>query len=340
MIFAMSRTFAIYISLLGAATLIVIAWPPAALFGLFLGVVPGIVLWIAPSLFVYSLAWWCTRAIVRQIPIARLAPANSYRFIIPVFSGAIVALPAVLIPYLLNMQAEEAALRLQVSDQELDKPIVLPNTVALVIDGNYNRSKKRPFCETLCVRLLFNSTVARVIVVDPAHGNSTTAFWIERRETCPGRPNLNFAVVWTTDFPLVRGDTFRDRVRSRIAGGECLMEGDGRLEEAAATISYRHVERGTTVFQRPWSLRPGPPVVNRLEILDARGATIYRRTEVTIIKLTTPLQIGTAAGLLTTATYAGWARYNKSVGQIGPHGRDVLPHILGSAARMPEKNPS
>ena len=238
------------------------------------------------------------------------------------------------------MQAEDAAQRLRANDFEPDKPIVLPDTtVALVIDGNYNWLKRKPSCETLCVRLLFNSTVGRVIAVDPAYGNSITAFWIERRETCPDRPNLNFDVRWTTDFPLVRGDLFEDRVRTRIARGECLMEGDGRLDEAAATISYRHVQKGTPLFERPWSLLPGPPVVNRLEISGAGGAMIYRRTEVTLIDLATPLQIETAAGFLTIVTYAGWGRYNRTLGQIGPHGRDVLPNILGDAVRKPEKSP-
>jgi hypothetical protein len=59
-----------------------------------------------------------------------------------------------------------------------------------------------------------------------------------------------------------------------------------------------------------------------------------------MIYLTTPLLIGAAAGLLTTATYAGWARYSKSLGQIGPHGRDALPNLLGDAARKLETSPS
>jgi hypothetical protein len=285
----------------------------------------------------YSLLWWSTRALILQTSIARPPPSGLLRFVVPIFSGAIVAIPAVLIPYLSNVQAQDAALRLRASDLEPGGPIVLPEIVALVIDGNYNWSKKKPFCETLCVRLLFNSMVARVIAVDPTHGNSATAFWIERRETCPDRPNLDFGVRWLTDFPLVRGDTPEDRVRDRIAHGECLIEGDGRPEAAATTISYRHLQKGTTTFQRPWSIPPGQPVVNRLEISDTRGTLAYRRTEVTIIDLTSPLQIGTAAGLLTTATYAGWARYEKTFGQIGPNGRDVLPHVFGDAAKKPEK---
>ena len=103
------------------------------------------------------------------------------------------------------------------------------------------------------------------------------------------------------------------------------MEGDGRPEDAAATVAYRRVQRGTSTFQHPWSIPPGPPVVNRLEILGANGVPLYRRTEVTTIEVTMPLMVETRAGLLTTATYAGWARYEKTLGQIGPNGRDVFP---------------
>jgi hypothetical protein len=188
---------------------------------------------------------------------------------------------------------------------------------------------------------LFNSAVQRVIAVDPTHGNATSAFWIERHESCPEHPNLDFHVRWMTDFPLVRGDTPEDRVRARIAGGECLLEGDGRLKEAATIISYRTVQKGVSIFDHPWALQSGPPAVNRLEIIsDANGGTIYRRTEVTTVVLTTPLRIVAAAGLFTTVTYVGWAHFDRTLAEIGPHGRDVLPHILGAAVRKPEIVPA
>ena len=74
-VFAMSRFFTIYFGLLGVAALIAIAWPPVVLIGLLLGFVPGIFLWVAPSLLMCSLLWWITRAIIRQTPM--LAQAGS-----------------------------------------------------------------------------------------------------------------------------------------------------------------------------------------------------------------------------------------------------------------------
>jgi len=334
---AMSRRFAIYIGLVGAAALISIAWPAAVLIGLFVGVIPGLILWVAPSLFLYSLLWWGTRAILLRIPaMARLSARGIGRFIVSIISAAIIAVPAFRIPHLINMRAEDAAQQLQTADRELEKPVALPDTVVLVIDGNYNWSKRKPFCETLCLRLLFNSAVARVIAVDPVHGNTTSAFWIERRDACPESANMRFDVTWKTDGSFVRGDTLQDRLRARVSSGECLIEGDGRLEAAAMTIAYRKVEKGMTALGHPWSLQPDLTSVNRLEVSDASGATIYRRTEVAVPHLTAPLQVTVAAGLLTTVTYAGWARTSTTLGEIGPHGRDVLPNVLGEAVRKPE----
>ncbi len=336
----MSLRFSIYIGVLGAAALAAVAWPSLVLMGLFLGVIPGLVLWVAPSLFIYSVLWWSVRAILLRIPIpAWISSLQPSRFAIPVLSSAIVAVPAILVPYGINMRTEEAAQSLRAGDIEPQAPVVLPSVVALVMDGNTNWSKRRPFCETLCLRLLFNSAVARVIAVDPARPNSATAFWIEQREACPEDTDFRsmLFVRWATDFPLKRGDNLEDRVRARIASGECLMAGEGRPEEAATTIAYR-TQKGASIFDHPWALEPGPPAVNRLEISDAGGATLYRRTEVRVFNLTAPLQIATAAGPLTTVTYAGWARTETVLGQIGPHGRDVLPQIFGNAVRKPDLN--
>jgi len=330
MFLTMGRSFATYIGVLGFASLIAIAWPSAVLIGLFVGLVPGILLWLAPSLFMYSLLWWITRALVRQIPM--FVQAGPPGFIISGFIAALVAIPAIIIPHHFNIRAQEVAQLLRATDVESDQPIVLPDsTISLVIDGNFNWQRQRPYCETLCARLLFDSNVARVIAMDPVHGNPVS-YWIERRESCPDHPNLNLSVRWSTDVPLARADMLEDRVRIRIDHGECLVEGDGRLEEAAATISYRHIQKGTELFQRPWSLQPGPPIANRLEIADLTGAIVYRRTEVTTIALSTPLQIETAAGF---ATHVGWERSNVTLGQMGPRGRDVLPHILAAAMKKP-----
>jgi hypothetical protein len=332
----MNPSFAIYLCFLGFAALVAIAWPGAVMIGFFLGVIPGVVLWVAPSLFMYSLLWWCTRAFF--LVSAWIINIHVRRSVVSVLSAMIVAIPAAVVPQLINMQTEAAVQRLRADDKELERPIALPSTVALVIDGNYDWKKRKPSCEVLCLRLLYNETVARVIAIDSTRANDISAFWIEQRVTCPERPNFAFDVAWKTDFPLVRGDNLRDRVRARIVGGDCLLEGDGRPEDATLTISYRKFQKGRSALEHSWDIRPGLPAANRLEIIDANDGTIYRRTEVKFARLATPLLITTRAGLLTTVTYAGWWRSEETLGQMGPNGRDVFPQILGEAVRKPEAN--
>src|SRR5689334_17865208 len=267
----MSRGFAIYIGSVGAAALAVVAWPGIVLVGLFLGIIPGLVLAVAPSLFLYSLLAWGTRTLLLRIPALAGSPnAGAARLIVPVLTGAIVVAPAVLIPHQINMRSDQSVQALQAGDHGAAEPVRLPPVVALVLEGNYDWSRRKPFCETLCLRLLFNSAVARVIAVDPSQRNAMSAFWIERRDR--GAEVVNFAcgVRWT-DVPFVRGDTWEDRVRARIAGGECLVEGDGRPEEAAMTISYRSVEKGVSALKHPWALQLDPPAAHRLEISEAGG---------------------------------------------------------------------
>jgi hypothetical protein len=337
-----TRTFGIYLGIVGFAALTATAWPPIVLIGLLLGIVPGILLGLSPTLFLYSLLWWCIRELLAKlagfarIPTYQNAGAGARRFILPILSAAILAIPAFLIPRAINARIDDATAALQVDDREPSTPVTVPPTVAIVMDRNYHWSARRPYCETLCLLLLYNSAASRVIVQDPAHPRAITAFSIERREQCPEMKNFHFDVTWKTDFPLRRGHTPEERVRARMTAGECLIESEGRLEDAVATISYRSLKKGMSVFEHSWAIQADTADVNRLEITGANGAVMYRRTEVATQRLATPLQIGTAAGFLTTVIYAGWARSKLTVAEIGPHGRDVLPLVLGATVRTPD----
>jgi len=206
-----------------------------------------------------------------------------------------------------------------------------------VFRENYDPGKKNLVCDTLCQRLLFNRAVSRVVVADGTSSGPVAAFWIERREGCPDPAIPRTDVRWPVDFPLQRGKFPEDRVRARIAAGECLLQDSGSLEEAGAIISFRSLKRGASMFSHAWALQLDTVTANRLEIVEAEGRVLYRRTEVITEPLMVPLLIETRAGLLTTVTYAGWARSKMMYAPIGPHGRDVLPSLLGTAARPPDK---
>jgi hypothetical protein len=116
-----------------------------------------------------------------------------------------------------------------------------------------------------------------------------------------------------------------------------LLQGADSLEEAGATISFRNIKSAAGIFSHQWTLVLDTVTANRLEIVGAGGRVLYRRTEVTAEPLIRPLLIETRAGLLTSLTYAGWARSKQTYAPMGPNGRDVLPSLLGEAVRLPDK---
>ena len=119
------------------------------------------------------------------------------------------------------------------------------------------------------------------------------------------------------------------------------MTGLGHIEDAGLRISYSHLKKEVSSLGHPWSMTLDTVGANRLEITKPDGEVLFRRTEVSAEPLPiVPLLIEMRAGLLTTVSYAGWAREKKVYAPLGPHGRDVLPALLGAASRVPDEPPA
>jgi hypothetical protein len=237
------------------------------------------------------------------------------------------------LPPWLNQAAELEVAALRSKDTEPSLPLALAPVVAIVVPDGHD-SRDHLYCETLCQRLLYNGAATRMILTDaPPPGRSSrlapTAYWIGKSDTFPEPLLSRREIVWPGDVRQPRGEDPRSQVRARIAAGECLMHGAAKVGEAGATIAYRTIKVGNSMFRAPWSLA--------LDTVEASGRVLYRRTEVKAAPLVTPLQIGTVAGLLTTITYAGWARGKREFAPLGPNGRDVLPALLGPAGRVPDR---
>jgi hypothetical protein len=336
----MSSRFTVYLGCTGIVALLVIAFPGIVLAGLFAGAVPGILLAITPSLFCYSLAWWCARALVLRVATPRCIASTSdagrraLRTAAGGIAVVIVAVPALLVPHAINSSLAESVAALRADDREVEGPVTLPPVTAIVLSDSYDRLKKKLFCETLCQRLLYSGSVSRIVVADGLPARAVGAFWIERRDRCPEPALPRSEVRWVVDFPLKRGEAPEQQVRDRVARGECLIQGTGTLEEAGATIAFRKISKPHSIFAAPWRLWLDTVAASRLDFVDREGRTLYRRTEVKTKPLVVPLLVETRAGLLTSVTYAGWARSENTYAQIGPHGRDVLPNLVGPAAKL------
>jgi hypothetical protein len=337
----MSLRFAAYLGCTGTLAVLAITVPAAVLIGLFAGIVPGIMLGMAPTLFFYSVLWWLARELLfrSRALIVRGESEMGKRLArraTGVAAVLILIVPATMVPHTLNATIERAAAKLRAEDRGTSEPLTLPPVVAVVMRGKYDWVGKPPECDTVCQRLLYNGAVSRIIAADAWPPTVVQAFWIERRvDRCPKPPIASRDVIWPEDFG--NGKSPEQRVRDRIAAGECLMSGEGNIEEAALVISYQQIKEGVSIFEAPWALVLDTVSAERLEIIEGAGRVLYRRTEVTAEPLSVPLLIETRAGLLTTVTYAGWWRSETTYSQIGPHAREVLPALLGAAGRPPDE---
>jgi len=59
--FAISKPFAMFLAVTGALAAIAVAAPTLVMIGFFYRILPGIVLFVAPSVFLYAFAWYLAR---------------------------------------------------------------------------------------------------------------------------------------------------------------------------------------------------------------------------------------------------------------------------------------
>lgn len=331
----------------GVAALIVMAYPMVAVFGWLLGGLPGLFLGIAPSLFFYLLVWWGLNWLALKLGmVAGFDPATwQVRWIANLVPVAIILAVAFTIPSMVNAPREQEIAQLQATDLRPPGVIKLPAIVAIELPKfSRGRRGEGPHCEALCLRLLYNGVASRVVAAArlPEGTTELASYRIERRDQCP-KPDLpRTLIVWPEEHLALHGTKpmrVEDRVRARTSAGECLVRGIGRIEDADAIISVRDVKVGADIFQWSWSPWLDTVSGRRLEIVEAHGRVLYRRTEVTAALLSTPLRSTAGGGLFTTVTYAGWARTRADTQPLGPDARDILPALLGEEASRPPDLP-
>ncbi len=330
---------------IGLAALVVMAYPITAVFGLFLGVLPGIILGLAPSLFIYFVVWGALRWLLLALgAVVGLGPVSwQLRWTTNLVPVAILIVAAFAIPRMINAPREQEIAQLQATDVEPSGVIKLPAVVAIELPkfSHGGRRGEGPYCEALCLRLLYNDIVSRVIAVArwPDGTTELAGYRVERRDQCP-KPDLpRTPIVWPGEHLAAgpRPKQIDARIQARIADGECLVRDTGRVEDAGTIISVRNVKPGLNVFRGPWNLWLDTVNADRLEVAEADGRVLYRRTEINAALLAEPLRSVAGGGLLTTVTYAGWARRQVVLQPLGPDGRDMLPGLLGKeASRLPD----
>jgi hypothetical protein len=341
-----NKYFLRFLGVTGVATIIVLVMPASVVIGMLLGGLPGLFLMIAPTLFMYLAPWWGLKWLVLKLGIiagfdAASWPLRCTAILLPI---APILLAAFKIPAMINAPREQEIVQLQASDVKPAGIIKLPATVAIELPASsrsdFRRRELRPSCEALCLRLLYNGAVSRVIAAArfPDGRIEQVSFRIERRDQCP-EPELPYKLItW-----LGEGNNgpygIAGNVQARIAAGECLVRDAGRIEEADAIVSVRHVKVGDGFVESQWNLWLDLLNAQRLEIIEAGGRVLYRYTQVHAALLAAPLRWTTSFGLLSTAIVSGWVRRDVSTPSIGSDGRDVLPGILGAEVTRPPDPP-
>ena len=102
---------------------------------------------------------------------------------------------------MINAPHEQEIAQLQATDLQPAGVIKLPAIVAIELPSSSHSGRRGegPYCEALCLRLLYNGAVARVIAAARSPDGKKielASYRIERRDQCP-KPDLPMRCRWT-----------------------------------------------------------------------------------------------------------------------------------------------
>lgn len=270
----------------GGLAFIALAFPPVVFIGYLFLIVPGMVLTLAPSAFI----WGCSFALGWLIARRRFEPSIA----------TIVALPLALIflcavPMAANLAGSVRLLAYNLPDKAPLQPIEPAGDILL---EKFGHGPNELSCDsTLCMALLSRPGVRSVTL---------------RRSL-----DLSFAQV-RDGLP---GDTRFDNTYSLSTGGKCAGSGWARpkptpecVAPAQAPTRFAFTIRAGQLWpdgQPPsspedWSLSAGQPKARVAEVRDGAGAVVFRVYELGSYAISAPLQISDNGPVYTIRF--GWAR--------------------------------
>jgi hypothetical protein len=276
---------------LGVASLVIFAIPSIVYVGFALLVVPGLLIWATPVVFMYGLvamlAWTALRVLPSGVRVVAAASAVA----------ALASIP----PARVNDATEQAVQAWIAGDVPLKIVVPSGDTIALL----QGRSPEETFhsgastdCDELCQRLLFNGTFKRVLMGISKDGaevdlpqDDLIAYRLERRPECPPPRLPANSPRWTIGW-IGEGASVKN-ARDRVAAGECLIEDRANPREAELLFVERGLYESTDISR--WSLKPFIYNVKRIELLRQNGTALvplFRLTEVHSDHIARPFVIG------------------------------------------------
>lgn len=255
--------------LLGVTALacVALAIPALVVIGLFLLIIPGLILGLSPLVAMYGWLFAVPYAAARRIGLGWWAAAP-LALAGPILVGAGV-------PTLSNAVTNASLAIAIASDIRPARPLPIGGTVVLVRDeatGGWHQRDNS--CDDLCLRLLYNRN-ARIVYAGQI-GKPGQAFTIERRDVCPPFTYSGDSLKWNgwpdraqqggaMRFPSPPG--LKEIVEARVAGGDCLVSFNGPIRP---DWTIERVALSRDRFIGPWSLAPGKAEGERITVYHHR----------------------------------------------------------------------
>jgi hypothetical protein len=271
----------------GVITAVVFAVPDLVTVGLFLLILPGLILAFTPTVFLYLAVFAIPWFLLNRRGVA-----------IGVLGGlAAVAGVGVGLPVMWNGYTDQRLQEAMAKEEPPSAEIGSANIVAL----QPGRSVLKTGCGDLCQSLLYDSGVQRVVLF-PAQKTGYVSFHIQNENNCPdASPQLlttDFRSQWLTSEERQR---IARSTRLRIAGGECLVRDENWNGSPDWVLERVKEDFGTAV--KPLSLLPGEVHAEGLQLM-AHGEVISRQTRLQARKLFVPLNLSPRSG--SELSLRGW----------------------------------
>jgi hypothetical protein len=282
----------------GGISLVVLLIPGIIVFGYIAFIIPGLIMSIAPTIFIYtglfSLGWFSGTGARRVVGVT--------------LGVAAMAGIAIGVPFLINQQAdivERASAKRDIAPVAKFGPVP---TIAIQQPGDQRSGDK---CNSLCQVLLFNGSADRVIDVrmpkakeqrGEAKVSPVYAYRISRQNSCGDSKDIIGSDDSLGQRDGMRGFDPQKIIRLRMAAGECLVREE--VTDTRADLLIRRVDKTNGDPKARLALRAGTVRVQALEILRG-GKLVARSSEIDAQRLITPLFLFPMMNS-STCTFNGW----------------------------------
>ena len=287
-----------YLIITGILATIAVLIPGIVVIGFIFFVIPGIILLISPTIFIYPLIIHSMKSFISSL---------IQRILITVLLGCLVAL-------LLNIPVWQKVSKLTSNDISSPKPIKLSGTIAIFELYNFDKNDQygNLLCNRLCQRLLYSGTAKKVLVgydypgsvsessiyPDDIKNYTMVGFTIEKKDKCPA--------------PAIPTNTGETDIIKKITAGECLIVFKEDIVNADFILVDRLINDGKLPYIEPWNIFLDTIRARRFEVIkphDGEYTVLDRRTQVEYDPLFMPLAIG-IAGSNGLEMRLGYARYS------------------------------